>query len=105
MWQTRRDFLKSTAGGGTAVLISQLVPLAALTRGSEAAVMNPPDGWSGAPGHARYRIDGLAKVTGQKIYARDFLPRDMREFFNPLRVGDALNLPSTPNPPRRRREV
>ncbi|MBV8033926.1 molybdopterin cofactor-binding domain-containing protein [Roseateles sp.] len=35
-----------------------------------------PD-WSGGPGKARFRIDGLAKVTGQKIYARDFRVADM----------------------------
>ncbi len=35
-----------------------------------------PD-WSGGPGKARFRIDGLAKVTGQKIYARDFRAVDM----------------------------
>ena len=35
-----------------------------------------PD-WSGGPGKARFRIDGLAKVTGQKIYARDFRASDM----------------------------
>lgn len=35
-----------------------------------------PD-WSGGPGRARFRIDGLAKVTGQKIYARDFRAADM----------------------------
>lgn len=33
--------------------------------------------WSGGPGKARFRIDGLAKVTGQKIYARDFRANDM----------------------------
>jgi len=35
-----------------------------------------PD-WSAGPGKARFRIDGLAKVTGQKIYARDFRAIDM----------------------------
>ena len=35
-----------------------------------------PD-WSGGPGQARFRIDGLAKVTGQKIYARDFRAADL----------------------------
>ncbi|RZJ07961.1 MAG: xanthine dehydrogenase family protein molybdopterin-binding subunit [Rubrivivax sp.] len=35
-----------------------------------------PD-WSAGPGKARFRIDGLAKVTGQKIYARDFRAVDM----------------------------
>ncbi len=48
---------------------------------TEAAVANEtvalPPGWSGAPGKARYRIEGVPKVTGQKIYARDFRARDM----------------------------
>lgn len=35
-----------------------------------------PD-WSAGPGRARFRIDGLAKVTGQKIYARDFRAADL----------------------------
>ena len=39
--------------------------------------MDPPGGWKGKPGQARYRIDGLAKVTGRKIYARDFRARDI----------------------------
>ncbi|WP_346908060.1 hypothetical protein [uncultured Roseibium sp.] len=36
----------------------------------------PPD-WSGGPGKAKFRIDGLDKVTGRKIYARDFRARDL----------------------------
>lgn len=44
---------------------------------AQAAVMDPPGGWKGSPGQARYRIDGLAKVTGKKIYARDFRARDL----------------------------
>lgn len=44
---------------------------------AQAAVMDPPGGWKGSPGQARYRIDGLAKVTGKKIYARDFRARDI----------------------------
>ena len=74
-WLTRRQFLKTTAAGTAGLLVSTLdlgrwAP-------SQAATMNPPGGWSGAPGQARYRIDGLAKVTGQKIYARDFRPVDL----------------------------
>jgi CO/xanthine dehydrogenase Mo-binding subunit len=34
-------------------------------------------GWSAGPGKARYRFEGMAKVTGQKIYARDFRAKDM----------------------------
>ena len=33
--------------------------------------------WQGAPGIARQRIEGFAKVSGAKIYAADFRARDM----------------------------
>ncbi len=74
-WQTRREFLKATAAGTAGLLVSTLdlgrwMP-------SYAATMNSPGGWSGPAGQAHYRIDGLAKVTGQKIYARDFRPVDL----------------------------
>jgi CO/xanthine dehydrogenase Mo-binding subunit len=74
-WLTRRELLKATAAGTAGLLVStlDLGPWAS----SHAATMNPPGGWSGAPGQARYRIDGRAKVTGQKIYARDFRPVDL----------------------------
>ncbi|MEZ5827155.1 MAG: molybdopterin cofactor-binding domain-containing protein [Hyphomicrobiales bacterium] len=75
-WLTRRQFLKGTAAAGTAGLLVSTLDLAQLAR-SHAATMDPPSAWSGAPGQARYRIDGLAKVTGQKIYARDFRPIDL----------------------------
>ncbi len=71
MWQTRREFLKTAVAGTAGLMISSL------DLKSFAATMNPPRGWSGAPGQAHYRIDGLAKVTGQKIYARDFRPVDL----------------------------
>ena len=70
--QTRREFLKTTAGA-----ISLLVTPIHMLEQSEAAVMSPPGGWDGGPGKARWRIDGLSKVTGQKIYARDFHARDL----------------------------
>ncbi|MDG2304733.1 MAG: molybdopterin-dependent oxidoreductase [Candidatus Binatia bacterium] len=77
MWQTRREFLKTTAAGGATMLVSRLLPAGLPPGEAGAAVMAPPGSWSGAPGKAHYRIDGLAKVTGQKIYARDFNPADM----------------------------
>lgn len=58
---TRRSFLKISVG---MVAVSVL----------------PVGGWSqtsGSAGHASQRIDGLAKVTGQKVYARDFSATDM----------------------------
>jgi hypothetical protein len=73
-WLTRREFLKAAAGT-SGLLVSTLDfgrwPV------SHAATMNPLGGWSGEPGQARYRIDGLAKVIGQRIYARDFQPIDL----------------------------
>jgi len=73
--QSRRGFLKSAAAGGIAIVVSRLSFLDSPQ--AQAAIMDPPGGWKGAPGQARYRIDGLAKVTGQKIYARDFRARDI----------------------------
>lgn len=77
MWQTRREFLKAGAAGGATVLVSRLLPLGAVSEDAGAATLSPPSSWSASPGRARYRIDGLAKVTGQKVYARDFDPVDM----------------------------
>ncbi|MGH6737020.1 MAG: xanthine dehydrogenase family protein molybdopterin-binding subunit [Methyloceanibacter sp.] len=73
-WLTRREFLKAAAG--TAGLLVSTIDLGRWPV-SHAATMNPLGGWSGGPGQARYRIDGLAKVTGQRIYARDFQPIDL----------------------------
>ena len=86
-WLTRREFLKGTAAAGTAGLLVSTLDLGRLAP-SHAATMNPPGGWSGVPGQARYRIDGLAKVTGQKIYARDFRPVDLPDW--PTKFRHAL---------------
>jgi len=71
----RRDFLKAAAGASGMWVVFRALP--------RTAIASPPtsdfsSGWSGPPGKARYRIDGYAKVTGQKIYARDFRSRDMK---------------------------
>lgn len=75
MSQSRRQFLKSAAASGVAIVVSRVAFLDSPQ--AQAATMDPPGGWKGPPGQARYRIDGLAKVTGQKIYARDFKARDV----------------------------
>jgi CO/xanthine dehydrogenase Mo-binding subunit len=78
---TRRTFLLQTAWGTVALIVT---PVSASTRlaearkeGEGAAAGGGPEGWSGPPGTARYRIDGLPKVLGEKIYARDFRARDI----------------------------
>jgi CO/xanthine dehydrogenase Mo-binding subunit len=85
---TRRRVLGSGAAAVT-LLVHELAlayrPSTPHLPGARSPLGNPtqppappgaPD-WSGGPGRARFRIDGLAKVTGQKIYARDFRAADM----------------------------
>ena len=67
---SRRNFLKTSAGI-VAVTIIGLPP------GSSGAAAQ---GWSPKPGVASQRIEGVTKVTGQKIFARDFNARDLGDF-------------------------
>lgn len=67
---TRRSFIKTVAGTAFAVNVIPAVELRAAETDAILSVDN--QGWSAGPGKARYRIDGLAKVTGQRVYARDF---------------------------------
>ena len=71
---SRREFLKTTATTGAVIFISRIDAF-----GSERLPANSlsTSAWQRAPGKANYRIDGLAKVTGQKIYARDFRASDL----------------------------
>lgn len=72
---SRRQFLKSAAAaGGITVIFNSLPSMAQRASGGQGG----GSGWMGPPGKARYRIEGLPKVTGQKIYARDFRARDMK---------------------------
>ena len=72
--QTRRTFIRTMAVG-TAVIVVPWPQRKALASDP----VQPPQlpGWSGGAGQARYRIDGRAKVTGEKIFARDFRPSDI----------------------------
>ncbi|KFA90105.1 xanthine dehydrogenase family protein molybdopterin-binding subunit [Archangium violaceum] len=72
---TRRQFLKSTAVAGGLTVIFNSLPSMAQRKTTASA---DGKGWMGPPGKARYRIEGLPKVTGQKIYARDFRAWDMK---------------------------
>ena len=66
----RRDFLKAGAGlVGITILGPPLPPTAD-------AVVSMSRGMPSVPGVARERIDGRIKVTGQKVFARDFNARD-----------------------------
>jgi len=75
---SRRSFLKHVAGAFVTVNVFSLASGVA-ARASE-GTWEPPlgrEGWMGPPGVANARIDGYAKVTGQKIYARDYHVADM----------------------------
>ncbi len=76
METTRRNFLKTTVGGVVLTVFS-LPGGGPGLRDAQAATVSPPPDWSAGAGKARFRIDGLEKVTGRKIYARDFRPRDL----------------------------
>jgi CO/xanthine dehydrogenase Mo-binding subunit len=88
---TRRTFLKVMGGGAVTVSVSSLSTLMSgcaaphiearypdLTTGSPSASdrSNRAPDWAPEPGKARWRIDGLRKVTGGKIYARDYRAGD-----------------------------
>ncbi len=67
---TRRSFIKTVAGA--AFTVNVIPAMALLAAETDAIVSMDNQGWSAGPGKARYRIDGLAKVTGERIYASDF---------------------------------
>lgn len=70
----RRRVLKTGAAFGITL---SMRPLALHGAESREPIPAAP-GWAGkAAGQPRQRIDGVAKVTGQKLYARDFRAADM----------------------------
>ncbi|MCG6902026.1 MAG: molybdopterin-dependent oxidoreductase [Rhodobacter sp.] len=65
---TRRSFLKTTTG-----MIALTVIGLPLANGAAA------QGWAPTAGVATQRIEGVTKVTGAKIYARDYNARDLHD--------------------------
>ncbi|MEM7306268.1 MAG: molybdopterin cofactor-binding domain-containing protein [Planctomycetota bacterium] len=91
---TRRTVLKMAWGAVTVAVTP--IPAMGWGRGrSPEPLAAQPGGWSGGPGEARYRIDGLAKVLGHKIYARDFRSRDMPGWPDNERVAMVLHAAHT----------
>lgn len=74
----RRTFLKVLASGATVTLSVTSLPGMAM-HAARPRMTNAPE-WAPQPGRARWRIDGLPKVLGQKIYARDFKARDFADW-------------------------
>lgn len=74
MTPTRRDFLKFTASGIAVTLLPVQAARAALFEDRLVELPVAPQGDM----RLKRRIDGVAKVTGSKVFARDIRARDMQ---------------------------
>jgi CO/xanthine dehydrogenase Mo-binding subunit len=72
---SRRSFLAGGAAAGVAIKVSFL-PSQAKAQLIETRPLPGPD-WLKANGKPRYRIDAIAKVTGDKTFTRDYRSRDL----------------------------
>ncbi|MDH6232171.1 CO/xanthine dehydrogenase Mo-binding subunit [Mesorhizobium soli] len=72
---SRRDFLKASIAAGVAIKVSFLLP-SARAQLIETPPLPGPD-WLNADGKPRYRLDAIAKVTGQKTFSRDYRASDL----------------------------
>jgi hypothetical protein len=72
---SRRDVLRASVIAGVSVFLAPFGSPAYAALFEENLLTRPA--WTGTNGALRYRIDGPAKVTGQKIFARDIRARDM----------------------------
>ena len=70
---SRRDFIKLGTICGISIMIGRLPNAHAVEVGSASNVTD----WLAPDGKVRYRWDAVQKVTGQKIFARDFRARDL----------------------------
>ena len=88
---SRRSFLKAATVAGVAVYVAPLGGKAFAALFEEKILA--PVAWDPAKGQAKFRIDGLAKVTGAKVFARDIRSRDMPHW--PQTQSHALLLRTT----------
>lgn len=88
---SRRQFLKAASIAGITTYIAPFgsPAYAALM---EQKLLTPMQ-WDPATGLARFRVDGIAKVTGSKIFARDIRARDLPNW--PDQQSHALILRAT----------
>ena len=66
---SRRGFLKASAMAGLTVIIAP-IGSRAFAALFEEKILTPLQ-WDAANGRALFRVDGIAKVTGAKVFARD----------------------------------
>lgn len=70
---SRRDFIKLGTFSGITVMLGRLPSAQAIEVHSGEHAQD----WLASNGTARYRWDGVRKVTGQKVFARDFRAKDL----------------------------
>lgn len=78
--RSRRGFLKASAIAGLTVIVAPLGSRAFAALFEEKILT--PIQWDTASGSAKFRIDGIAKVTGSKVFARDVRAADMPHWPN-----------------------
>ena len=88
---SRRCFLAGSVAAGIAIRIHFLPKAAQATLIDNPHDTNPP--WIGPSGRPRFRMEAVAKVTGDKTFTRDFRARDMPGW--PGTQSHALLIPAT----------
>ncbi len=83
---SRRDFLKVTSISG--VTVAFMHPIKTLAQTNISPPLVPNLDWRAKAGGARFRVDGIAKVTGAKVFARDIRAKNMEGW--PKKQGHAL---------------
>ncbi len=72
---SRRNFLKASVAAGVAIRVTFLAP-----RAEAQLIETPPrpgPDWLNKGGKPKYRLDAIAKVTGEKTFSRDYRARDL----------------------------
>lgn len=88
---SRRGFLKASMLAGVAVYVAPIGSRAFAALFEEKLLT--PVKWDAATGAPKFRIDGIAKVTGSKVFARDIRATDMPHW--PQQQAHALILRAT----------
>jgi CO/xanthine dehydrogenase Mo-binding subunit len=71
---SRRTFLRTSLVAGVSIQVGWMAPCTTAASSDR----NPPlPEWIDSSGRPRYRVDAIAKVTGQKTFSRDFRARDI----------------------------
>ncbi len=81
---SRRKFITKTVLSGGILFTFKQLSFGTLFANSfedkASSKTDPSFGWGSIPGRASYRYEGLAKVMGQKIFARDFSAADFENW-------------------------